>query len=50
MMLWTLQGNPVRQWYERLGGALIGEQSFEVDDWEVTEVAYGWPDIAALSS
>lgn len=50
VMLWTLKANPVREWYERLGGALIGEKSFQVDEREVTEVAYGWSDIAALSS
>jgi GNAT superfamily N-acetyltransferase len=48
VMLWTLEGNPVRAWYERLGGKLIGEKSYDVDDWRVREVAYGWEDIAAL--
>lgn len=48
VMLWTLAGNPVRCWYERLGGRLIAEKSYLVDDWEVVEVGYGWPDVAAL--
>ncbi|MBN1656810.1 MAG: GNAT family N-acetyltransferase [Anaerolineae bacterium] len=42
VMLWTLKGNPVRAWYERLGGQLLGEKSFQVDGWEIVEVAYGW--------
>lgn len=49
VMLWTLHGNPVRHWYERLGGRLLGEKSFEVDGWLITEVAYGWEDILVLS-
>jgi len=43
VMLWTLQGNPVRAWYEKLGGRLLGEKSFEIDDQKIVEVAYGWP-------
>lgn len=49
VMLWTLQGNPVRHWYVRLNGQLLGEKSFEVDGWLITEVAYGWEDILVLS-
>jgi ribosomal protein S18 acetylase RimI-like enzyme len=47
-MLWTVAGNPARAWYERLGGQLIGEKSYDVDGWMVTEVAYGWPQIDGL--
>lgn len=48
LMLWTLKENPVRAWYERLGGELVGEKSFDVDDVTVTEVAYGWKNIQEL--
>ena len=48
-MLWTLQGNPARRWYEKLGGTLITEKTDWLDDWPVTEVAYGWSDILALA-
>ena len=48
VMLWTLKGNPVRQWYERLGGRFLGEKRFQVDGWDIVEVAYGWGTIAAL--
>ena len=47
-MLWALQGNPVRQWYERLGGKVLGEKSYPVGDWEIVEIAYGWETITAL--
>lgn len=42
VMLWTLQGNPVRRWYERLQGKLLGETNYDVDGWNIVEVAYGW--------
>jgi nicotinamidase-related amidase/ribosomal protein S18 acetylase RimI-like enzyme len=47
-MLWTLQGNPIRAWYERLDGDLLGEKRDWWDDWEMVEVAYGWRDLQAL--
>lgn len=48
VMLWTLQKNPIREWYEKLGGKLIAEKSFAVDDWTIVEVAYGWEDLGSL--
>jgi ribosomal protein S18 acetylase RimI-like enzyme len=47
-MLWTLKGNPVRRWYERLEGQIMGEKGFQVDGWDVVEVAYGWETISTL--
>jgi len=49
VMLWTLRENPVRRWYEALGGELLGEKEFEVDDWTIREVAYGWKPINLLA-
>lgn len=48
LMLWTIKENPVRAFYERLGGALAGEKSYKVDNMTVTEVAYGWNDMDEL--
>ena len=48
VMLWTLKGNPVRQWYERLDGKVLGEKSYQIDDWDIVEIAYGWETIATL--
>lgn len=48
VMLWTLSGNKVRQWYAQLGGKIIDEKSQQVDDWTVYEVAYGWEDITRM--
>ena len=51
LMLWVLEKNPARAYYERLGGEYI-----KVRDWDgnkdfgskVREVAYGWQDIERL--
>ncbi len=48
VMLWTLKGNLVRKWYERLDGKVLGEKRFQVDGWDIVEVAYGWEEIAVL--
>lgn len=47
--LWTLEKNPVRAWYERIGGQLVDHKQYMVDDTEVTEVAYGWKEIKELT-
>lgn len=48
LLLWTLAANPLRQWYERLGGQFVAEQLLDIDGVDVIEVAYGWPDIDQL--
>jgi len=49
LMLWVLEQNPARAFYEHLGGQLIGKQEIELsEDTKATEVAYGWPDISEL--
>lgn len=48
LILWTIEGNPVRSFYERLGGVLAGKKSYDVDDMTVTEVAYRWKNIDGL--
>jgi len=49
VMLWTLRENPVRGWYEQLGGKVLGEKRYDVDDREIVEIAYGWADIYQLA-
>jgi L-amino acid N-acyltransferase YncA len=44
MLVWVLAENYARGFYERLGGALIGEQPITIGGAELREVAYGWPD------
>lgn len=46
LMVWVMEGNPSRGFYERLGGRLIGRQTVTLDEGvTAVEVAYGWPDI-----
>jgi L-amino acid N-acyltransferase YncA len=44
MLVWVLADNYARGFYERLGGALVGEQATNIGGEELSEVAYGWPD------
>jgi ribosomal protein S18 acetylase RimI-like enzyme len=51
LMLWVARGNaPAQRFYERLGGQLIGERTFDLGEGDITltEVAYGWPDIGRV--
>lgn len=50
LMLWTLKRNPVRRYYEKLAGELLGDKEYDLDDERVTEVAYGWKNIDSLIS
>jgi ribosomal protein S18 acetylase RimI-like enzyme len=48
--LWVLRENvPARAFYERIGGALVGERRLDEYGTPLTEVAYGWRDLAALA-
>ncbi len=49
MLVWVLDANPSRRFYEALGGELLPErQKFTVDGTELIEVSYGWRDLADL--
>ena len=49
LMLWVLEGNPSRAFYERLGGRAEGKQPVILGEGvAAVEVAYGWPDIEML--
>jgi GNAT superfamily N-acetyltransferase len=48
LALWTLEGNPVRTFYERLGGKLAKEKFYDVDNITITEVAYLWDNVFEL--
>lgn len=52
LFLWTLDRNPIRTWYEKLDGLLVGEKAWENNAYfrvNVCEVAYGWPDLQGLT-
>lgn len=48
LMLWVLDVNPTRAFYEHLGGVVIGEKTEPVPGGELREVAYGWAELEAL--
>jgi ribosomal protein S18 acetylase RimI-like enzyme len=48
-MVWVLDGNPARWFYERLGGVKLAERRQSFAGTPVTEVAYGWRDLAPLA-
>ncbi|MCB2054708.1 MAG: GNAT family N-acetyltransferase [Geminicoccaceae bacterium] len=43
-LVWVLQNNPARGFYERLGGKLVAESEIKIGGTALTEVAYHWPD------
>ncbi len=48
MLVWVLADNPMRRFYEALGDRLLREKKVEIGGVALVEVAYGWPDTAAL--
>ncbi|GCE47047.1 L-amino acid N-acyltransferase YncA [Thermosporothrix hazakensis] len=49
MLIWVLATNPARRFYEALGGILVREMMVEDNGFSLHEVAYGWPDLRAMS-
>ncbi|GGF13615.1 N-acetyltransferase [Halobacillus andaensis] len=48
MLVWVLEENPYRRFYETLGGAVLDEKQITIDGYELTEVAYGWTDVSVM--
>jgi hypothetical protein len=42
--------SPARAFYEALGGIAVRRQPIDIGGATLTEVAYGWPDLAPLLS
>jgi GNAT superfamily N-acetyltransferase len=49
MLIWVLAGNPSRGFYQAMGGQPVATQPITIGDTTLEEVAYGWPDLAALA-
>ncbi|HEY96210.1 MAG TPA: GNAT family N-acetyltransferase [Dehalococcoidia bacterium] len=45
LLVWVLEDNPYRNFYESLGGILIDEKEIETGGRKLTEVAYGWQNL-----
>lgn len=50
LVVWVLEENPARAFYEALGGRLAGRQPIRIGDQELIEVAYRWDRIPELLS
>jgi len=48
LVAWVLVGNPAERFYAALGGREVGRKTDQIGGVEAEEVAYGWPDTAAL--
>jgi ribosomal protein S18 acetylase RimI-like enzyme len=49
MLVWVLaQNRKARDFFEGLGAQLLAEQTFNWDELDLVEVAYGWTDIASI--
>ncbi len=50
MLVWVLERNPARGFYEALGGRyLLRSQPIEIGGARLVEVAYGWDDLSAFT-
>jgi GNAT superfamily N-acetyltransferase len=50
LLIWTLEGNPSRGFYEHLGGKLNGTKHWVIEelDFDQIEVCYRWEDITCV--
>ena len=49
MMLWVVEENPSRGFYDRMGGQVFARKLDTIGGAALFEVAYGWSDLSALS-
>jgi len=48
LLVWVLDTNPARQFYEALGGQYLHSKPIEIGGAQLTEVAYGWGDMRVM--
>lgn len=48
MLIWALKENPACRFYEMLGGKPIDTAEIEIEGKKLSEIAYGWDDLAEL--
>ncbi|SDQ77214.1 GNAT family N-acetyltransferase [Virgibacillus salinus] len=46
MLVWVLEDNGAKYFYEALGGKKLGHAELEIDGEKLKETAYGWPDLS----
>jgi GNAT superfamily N-acetyltransferase len=47
-VVWALEENPWCAFYERLGGKRVAQKTIEIGGAQLSDVAYGWDEIATL--
>lgn len=50
VIVWVLDGNPARYFYEALDGQLVGRRAGTIGGAAIEEIAYGWPDATVLAA
>ncbi len=48
MLVWVLEGNGAKHFYEKLGGEKIDTADITIGGAELKETAYGWQDLSRL--
>lgn len=48
MLIWALKENPACRFYEALGGQQIDTVEIEIEGKKLSEIAYGWDNLANL--
>jgi GNAT superfamily N-acetyltransferase len=50
MIVWVLEKNPSRHFYERLSAQMVTAKDIQIGGMTLSEVSYGWPDLQAITS
>jgi len=50
MVVWVLEKNPSKNFYTKLGARLVASKEIEIGGVTLSEVAYGWPDLEAITT
>ena len=48
MLVWVLEQNSARRFYEAMGGQMIDSKTISIGGVNLQEVAYGWSDLGAV--
>ncbi|MFC0271158.1 GNAT family N-acetyltransferase [Metabacillus herbersteinensis] len=48
LLVWVLEENPSRAFYERYSPEKVGEETFSIHNREHVEIAYGWTNLTKL--
>ncbi|HEX9019318.1 MAG TPA: GNAT family N-acetyltransferase [Anaerolineaceae bacterium] len=49
LIIWVLEANPARGFYERLGGKLARVKTVDLGGYMLCEAGYGWDDLSILA-